>query len=311
MNNRKIIVFGGSGFIGQHLVKAMKSSGEEVTVFCRDTKVRFAAKNVLLVKGDITDYSAVEKNIIGKDVVINLASLMQHDSGFDPFLDLDVNCRGQLNILEARRKKNSDSVFISIGTRSQFGKVSSKDLPIKEEHCQGPVSIYGLHKSAAEGYCSLYKRAFGLKSVTLRLPQVYGPIIAGTDSHNFVDKFIRLALKDGKFTVYGYGRDIKDLIYVDDVSDAIRKVMNNGISDGAYNIGSGKKITLKEIAAKIVSACGKGSFELAPFAKGKKEFELGSFYFDISRAKKELKWAPKVKFNEGIIKTIQSYRQGS
>lgn len=307
IRNKKILLIGGSGFIGLNAAKALSELEADITILCKNPEkiknIGFC-RNFKIIKGDVSDYDSVEKNIMNKDVIINFASVVSSGSSFDAFEDIKTNLAGQLNVLEARKKLNQKSRYIFIGSRAQFGRVKEKDLPIKEDCPQNPISLYGIHKSAAENYCSLYYRAFGLKSIIIRLPQVYGPSLTNEETHSIIDKFIKKALKSEEFYVYGYGKDIKDLIYVDDVVEFITKVLNSGIENDIFNVGSGKKIRLKEIAKKIVDLCGSGSFRLAPFRKGTENFELGSCYFDISNAKK-FGWKPNVGIDEGIKKTIK------
>ena len=312
MAYKKVLLIGGSGFIGLHLAKKLAELGFDVSIFCRDVnnikKLHFA-KNIKLVKGDICDYGSVEKNIKGQDVIINLASVVNHGSSFDPYKDIDVNCKGQINVLEARRKINKDSKYIFFGTRSQFGILKEPSQPVNEDCCQRPTSLYGINKQAAEYYCNLYRRAFGLKSIIIRLSQVYGPSLSGEQTHSVLDKFIKSALKNETFYVNGYGNDIKDLVYIEDVVDLIMRVIKSSVEDGTFNAGSNAKVTLKEVAVKIVSICKSGKFRLVPFPKDIADFELGSFYFDISKTRKAFGWRPKISLGEGLKRTVEFHKR--
>lgn len=311
LKGKKILIIGGTGFVGMHLAKRLSEVPCRVCIFGRNIgnakKLEFA-KEIEIIEGDIADYKSIEKSVKNKDAIINLAAVVQDYAEFDPYLDLEVNCKGQLNILEARKKINQNAKYIFIGSRTQFGKVKKKDLPVSEGLCQRPISLYGIHKHTAESYCGLYERAFNLKSVILRFPQVYGPSLAGKNDHSIVDRFIRKALKNEEFHVNGYGKDIKDLIYVEDVIDLIVLVLESEIEEGAFNAGSGEKIRLTEIAEKIIKLCKSGSYKPVPFPEELVNFELGGFYFDISKAKKAFNWSPKTKIEEGLKKTIEFYR---
>ena len=199
-------------------------------------------------------------------------------------------------------------MLVALSTRSQFGIVDEKSLPAKEDCCQNPISIYGINKMTAEYYCRLYRSAFGIKSVIIRLPQVYGPSIIEESSHNFIEKFIKCSLSGKEFDVYGYGKDLKDVIYVEDVVSLILKAIESKSEGGIYNAGSGSKISLLEIANKVVKICKKGKFRLCGFPKETEKFEMRSFYFDISKASKEFGWKPKIGIDEGIKRTVKSLR---
>lgn len=311
MNCKKVLVIG-AGFIGTHLCEALSSLNIETTVLSKSIdkikNLKFSGK-LKLIKGDILDYDLVEKCVKGKDCIINLASVVNHYSDFDPYADLDVNCRGQINVLEARKKINPNSRYIFIGSRTQFGIVGNKNLPVKEDGCQRPISLYGIHKQTAENYCYLYKRAFDLDSIILRLPQVYGPSLTHSETHSILDKFIKKAMKNEAFQVNGYGRDIKDFVYIDDVVDLIIKVLKSNVNDGTFNIGSGKKTRLIDIAKKIIKICGSGHYKTVPFPKDIEKFELGDFYFDISKISRQFKWKPKIDLDDGIKKTIEFYKR--
>ena len=309
---QKILLIGGSGFIGLHLARSLSSSNE-VCIFCKNPgKLRNLAflKNVQFIGGDVAVYDDVENSVRGKDVIINLASVVNAHADFDAFEDLEVNCRGTINILEARKNINPNSRCIFIGTRAQFGRVKEKELPVSEDYPQNPISLYGIHKSAAESYCGLYKRAFGICSIVLRLPQVYGPSLNLEETHSIIDKFARKAMNGGQVNVYGYGNDLKDLLFVDDFTELIARILKSNVDDGVFNVGSGKKIKLGDIAKKIVAACKSGSFKLAGFPKEKIPFELGSFYFDISKVSREFSWKPKTGIDEGIKKVVDFYKRG-
>lgn len=313
LKNKKILLIGGSGFIGLHLAKRLLELGSNVSICSNDisnTKELDFAKKNKLIKGDITDYNFIEESIKDKDFIINLAAIVQDKGNFDPYHDLEVNCKGQLNILESRKKVNPNSKYIFLGTRTQFGMMEEKDLPVSDGQCQKPISLYGIHKQTAENYCKLYERAFNLKSIILRFSQVYGPSLTNENTHSIIGKFIKKAMQNELFYVNGFGKDIKDVLYIDDAIDLIIKILESDIKEGDFNAGSGNKIKLIEIAEKIVYLCGSGSFEAVPFPKNTEKFELGSFYFNISKVKKTFKWEPKTKLGDGIRKTIDFYKKG-
>lgn len=311
LKDKKILLIGGSGFIGSHLAKRLVKLNSDITIFCRNfdkIKKLMFAKKIKFVKGDVANYDDIKENIKNKNIIINLAAIVQDNADFDPYSDLEINCKGQINILEARKVCNPKSIYIFIGSRAQFGKVEEKDLPVSESYCQKPISLYGMHKQVAENYCKLYERAFNLKSMILRLPQVYGPSLTKEEPHRIIDMFIKKAIRDEEFYVNGYGSDIKDLIYIDDVINLIVKILKSDIKDGVFNVGSGEKVKLIDIAKKVVALSGSGKFKLVPFQQDIIKFELGGFYFDISKVKKTFKWKPKTKIGAGLKKIIKFYK---
>lgn len=311
MEQKKILILGGSGFIGSHLAKKLVAEKMDVTIMCRNPEeIRSieAFRGVTLTKGDTSQYEDVVAAIQNKDIVVNLATVVYNTGKFDPYTDLEINCKGQINTLEAIRLNSPKAQYIYIGSSMQFGKVDEKDLPVSESHPQSPVSLYGVHKTAAEAYCRVYERAYGLLSVIMRLPPVYGPTITGNPTRSVIEMFVKKALRGESFRVNGFGEDLKDFIYIDDVIDALLAVIRMRIHCGIYNIGSGAGVKFAEVAHMIIDECGTGSYELVPFPPELENFEVGSFYFDISKAKNELGWTPNNDIREGVKKMVTFYK---
>jgi len=313
LKGKKVILIGGSGFIGSHLAKRLAELDADITIFCKNPgrikKLPFQnANKIKAIRGDVANYDSVKDSIKNQDVIINLAAIVQDNAGFEPYADIETNCKGQINILEARKRFNPKSIYIFLGSRAQFGKVEEKDLPVSEEHCQAPISLYGIHKQTAENYCKLYKRAFNLKSIIIRLPQVYGTSLTKEETDRIIDKIVKKAVKNEEFLVNGYGRDIKDLIYIDDLTDLLIKILNSDIEDGIFNAGSGEKIKLIDIAKKVIALSNSGSFRIVRFPESIAKFELGSLYFDISKVKRAFKWEPKTTIDIGLKKMINFYK---
>ncbi len=289
--SKKILILGGNGFIGLHLQKRL--ANEDV---------------VVTVGGDVTNYEDVASKIKDQDIIINLATVVQTIGNFDAYKDLNVNCLGQINILEARKNINPNSKYIYFGSSLQFGRIDPKDLPIPEDYPQRPLSLYGSHKVTAENYCLVYKKAYNLDSIILRMPPIYGPSLDGKETRSLVEKFIKIALGNGNFTANNFGEDIKDFVYVDDVIEAIIKVIESPVQNAIYNLGSGCGLKLVEISQMILDECQGGTMELVPYPPDRVAFESGSFCFDISKIKKELGWAPKVDIKEGIKRMVEFYK---
>lgn len=312
MEQKKILILGGSGFIGSHLTKKLVEQKAQVTIVCRnpeEIKNIEAFRDVTLVKGDTTKYEDVVAHTPGKDIVINLATVVYNTGKFDPYADLEINCRGQINILEALRNSNPTAQYIYMGSSMQFGRIDAKDLPVSEGHPQAPVSLYGVHKATAEAYCRVYERTYGLSSVVVRLPPVYGPGITGKETRSVVEMFIKKALRNEPFKVNGFGEDLKDFIYIDDVVSALIVIMSSSVRSGTYNVGSGTGVKFADVAKMIVDECKTGSYELVPFPAELEKFEVGSLYFDITKIRTELGWSPHVDIREGIKRMVAFYKK--
>ncbi len=311
LQQKRILILGGSGFIGSHLAERLVSENAQVSILCRDphdmrnTPAFFGTS---LVPGEITRYEDVEKLTRNQDIVINLATVVCSTQKLHPYVDLEVNCKGQINVLEALRNNNPSARYIYPGSSMQFGRVPIKDLPVAEDYVQSPISMYAVHKQTAENYCKVYKRAYGLSSVVVRFPPIYGPSITGKKTRSIIELFIKKSLAGESFQVNGFGEDLKDFIYIDDVVDALVCVIKSSIREGTYHIGSGTSIKLAEVARLIVEECKTGNYELVPFPQELANFEVGSFYFDISKIRAELGWEPRIDIREGIKKMVDFYR---
>ena len=311
MKNKKILILGGSGFVGSHLVGKLVAQKADVTVLCRnpeEIKNIPAFKGARLAQGDITRYEDVAQRVQDQDIIVNLATVVYNTGIFKPYIDLEINCKGQINVLEARKNVNPDAQYIYIGSSMQFGRVNEKDLPISEDYCQTPISLYGTHKVAAEAgprarevrtLCDICCRSF---------PPLYGPSLTGKETRSIIEKFIKKILRNETFNVNGFGEDLKDFLYVDDVVDVLMRIMESPIREGAYHAGSGVGVKFADVARMIVQECKTGNYELVPFPKELDPFEVGSFYFDISKIKKELGWSPKIDIREGIKRMVAFYK---
>ena len=158
----KILVIGGTGYIGLKLVKKLVDLNLDVTIMSRNVSefesIDFLKKTTL-IRGDVTKVGDVKTAVKNKDCVINLAAIINKYGDIkDSLYDLKVNCVGQINVLESLRLTNLKAKYIFMGSRAQFGRVAIKDLPIRENYPKNPISLYGIHKQTSEGYCHLYNK---------------------------------------------------------------------------------------------------------------------------------------------------------
>jgi UDP-glucose 4-epimerase len=198
--------------------------------------------------------------------------------------------------------------IVFAGTRNQYGKALY--LPVDEKHIQEPTDINGINSIAAEKYHLLYNRIYGIKTVSIRMTNTFGPRHQMKHSKQGVlNWFIRL-LMDGKtIKLFGDGSQIRDVNYVDDVVDACLICVKSSKATGeAYNLG-GQAITLKEFVEKVIEILGKGRYEIVKFPKDRKSIEIGNYVADIKKIKEQLGWQPKISVEEGIKRTVEYYRK--
>jgi len=319
--NKKVLITGGAGFIGSNLAIKLVETGALVTVVDALIEgyggnifnLKPVAKKVKWFKGDIREKRIIDKIIRGKEIIFNLAGTLSHiDSMTDPMTDLSINCQAQLSLLESVRKYNPSARIVFAGTRNQYGK--AKYLPVDEEHPQEPTDINGINNIAAEKYHLLYTRVYGIKSVSLRMTNTYGPRHQMRHSRQGVlNWFIRQILDGERVILYGEGNQIRDVNYVSDVVEALMTV---GASDKgwgeAYNLG-GTPVSLIDFVkktAEIVKTINSNfSLDLTvkPFPKDRKKIEIGDYIASWKKINKIYGWKPKVDLTQGLRKTIEYY----
>ena len=315
---KEILITGGLGFIGSNLAIRLHELEAKITII--DSLIEDYGGNLFNIEpirdkvdvntADVRDISSMQYLVKDKDFIFNLAGQVSHlDSMADPFTDLEINCRSQLSILEACRKNNKDVRIIYTGTRQQYGKPDY--LPVDENHLMHPTDVNGINKMAGEWYHILYNNVYGIRATSLRLINTFGPRqLLKHNRQGFIGWFNRLILDNEKIQIFGDGGQLRDLNYVSDVVDAL---LTAGASDKAwgsvYNLGSKKPISLKDLVELMIRINGSGTYEAIPFPENRKKIDIGSFYSDYSKIKKDLGWAPKVSLEEGFKKTFDYYRE--
>ena len=290
-----VMVTGGAGFIGRHLVKALRERGHEVFSFDIREDPRY----------DITNYEILRKCVEAwkPDVVFHLAANPRVDVSFkDPLADLSINVLGTLNLLRALEGRPPRLVFIS--TAHVYGE--PQYLPIDERHPICPMSPYAISKYAAERYCLTYGRRRGIEVVVMRLFNTYGP----GQNLGFVipDLIHRLLENPDRLVVYGTGEEVRDFIYVSDVVSALIKAMEHGEEGECYNVGSGSGVSISELVSLLIEAIGVRPREVV-FTKKGGTGRPNAIIADISKARRSLKWEPVVGLKEGLKRTVESMRE--
>lgn len=323
--NKKVLITGGLGFIGSNLAIKLVETGADVSIV--DSMIPSYGGNLFNIKpiedkvkvnfSDIRDSHSMNRLVREKDIIFNLAGTLSHiDSMTDPMTDLEINCRAQLSLLESVRKYNPNARIIFAGTRNQYGK--AKYLPVDEDHPQTPTDINGINNIAAEKYHLMYTKVYGIKTVSLRMTNTYGPRHQMRHSRQGVlNWFIRQILDGEEVVLFGGGKQRRDVNYVDDVIEALLLVAQSKTGWGeAYNLG-GIAISLSDFVKKTINIAGKLQNEVRPrmecvskpFTAERKRIEVGDYIADWTKMKKTYGWKPKVTLDEGIRKTIDYYRK--
>jgi CDP-paratose 2-epimerase len=322
------LVTGGAGFIGSNYVNRLLERGERVTIFdnlarsgsqknlfwLRET---FGEKAFRLVVGDIRDSEAVNEAAATADVIVHLAAQVAvTTSVVSPREDFDTNALGTFNVLEAARLNQRGPVVLYASTNKVYGGMEDvgvveedlhyryTDFPdgISERQSLDFHSPYGCSKGSGDQYVRDYHRIYGLPTVVLRQSCIYGPRQFGMEDQGWVAWFVIAANAGKPITIYGDGKQVRDLLFVDDLLNmydaAIEKIETS--AGQVYNVGGGSKNTISiwtEFAPYLEKLTGrKIPIEHADWRPGDQRI----FVSDISKAKNELGWQPRVEVEEGI-----------
>jgi len=322
------LITGGCGFIGTSLIAYLLNENPNANIRVLDNLsvgtredlsevVAFLEKNPLsldghpkgveLIVGDIADYGTCIKCCYGIDVVVHLAgNTGVAPSVEDPRQDMEANVIGTFNVLEASRQAEV-SKFIFASSGAPLGEV---EPPVHEEKVPRPVSPYGASKLAGEGYCSAYCRTYGLKTVSLRFGNVYGP--RSKHKNSVVAKFIKQALNGESLEIYGDGSQTRDFIYIDDLIQAIMLASEVDIGGEVFQIATYSETTIDEITQKIKDLVEHDlGIEVSVTFGEPRLGDVKRNYADISKARKVLGYEPKFDLDAGLKHTFEYFKKRS
>jgi len=315
---RSVLVTGGLGFIGSNVARRLVEYGARVTLV--DSMVSAYGGNAFNIQdiedkvnvniADVRDEHSMAFLVRNRDLIFNLAGQVSHiDSMEDPYTDLEINVRAQLSILEACRKNNRDVKIVYTSTRQLYGRPNY--LPVDEMHLAQPVDANGVNKLCGELYHILYNNVYGVRAVSLRLTNTYGPgQLIKHSRQGFIGWFIRQIVEGSEIQIFGDGTQLRDFNFVDDVVDAMMLVAAAPDADGQiFNLGAEQSIDLRSLVELMIEINGGGSYRLVPFPAEKKGIDIGDFHADFSKIKSTLGWSPRTTLREGLRKTIEYYRK--
>jgi UDP-glucose 4-epimerase len=315
----RALVTGGLGFLGSHLAQRLVELGADVTIV--DSlipeyggnlhNVREIEDRVRINLSDIRDPWSIRTLVKGQDYIFNLAGQVSHiDSMEDPATDLDINGKAQLSLLEACRHHNPEAVVVFAASRQQYGR--PQFVPVTEDHPLVPVDVNGINLIAGESYHLLYHDVYGIPAASLRLTNTYGPhLLMKHGRQGFITVFIRRALEGQGLSVFGDGSQLRDFTYVSDAVDAFLATALTPAAFGkALNVGGIEPVSLLQVAELCQELAGQGgTVEKAPWPPDREKIDIGSIYVDHSRLTELTGWEPTVDLLEGLMRTLEFYRE--
>jgi UDP-glucose 4-epimerase len=260
---------------------------------------------------DVRDEHSMPFLVQGQDYLFNLAGQTSHlDSMQDPRTDLEINCRAQLSILEVCRLHNPGIKIVFASTRQIYGKPDY--LPVDERHILRPADVNGINKMAGEWYHILYNNVYGIRACALRLTNTYGPRMRVKDARQtFLGIWIKQLLEGASVEVWG-GEQLRDFTYVDDAVEAFLLGATRAEAAGqVFNFGGCEAINLRDLAKLLIKVNSGGEFRLREFPADRKRIDIGDYYADDRRIRSGLGWAPKVRLEEGLTRTLDYFRRHS
>jgi len=335
----KIMVTGGAGFIGSHVAEYYANKGYDVIIFDNFMRTKILGKftntalynwnylknkypDIKLVKGDIRDFNELKRAAKEVDVIIHTAGQVAVTTSLkNPRLDFEINALGTLNVLEVARI--NDSVMILCSTNKVYGENVNK-IPVIEKETRYeyvdprykngipetfPIDLtahspYGCSKLAADIYTQDYAYTYGLKTAVFRMSCIYGERQFGVEDQGWVAWFTIATLTNRQITIYGNGKQVRDVLYVSDLVRAFDYFIQSKLKHEVFNIGGGPENTLSllELVNLLKELTGiKPKIKFSTWRPADQKVYIS----DISKAKNLLKWAPTINPREGVKKLVR------
>lgn len=304
-----VLVTGGAGFIGSHIVDRLLSDGFEVTVV--DTLSTGRLENVAhhqgkngfhFIKGDIRNFDLVKNTLRNVDAVFHEAALVGMTCSVeDPVLANEVNVTGTLNLLKACVDSDVKR-FVYASSAAVYGKTEA--LPHHEDLTPQPISPYGASKLAAENYVKVFYETYGLETVCLRYFNVYGPRQTFSPYSGVITIFINRLLSNQPPIIYGDGEQTRDFIDVQDIVDAsMLGLIKKGAVGQVFNVATGVATTVNQLANVLQEIMGKT--RLKPVYMNPRMGEIRHSYANVSKARRFLGFNSKISLKDGLAKLVE------
>jgi len=295
----KVLVTGGSGFIGSHVVDKLRGKGVKVRVY--DGIMPTYREDIEYYQGSILDRNTLGFAMNGIDAVMHLAAIADVKDVFgEPLKSEAINVRGAINVLEAAKNAKVGKVIYG-STTWVYSEAESNDVD-ETTPLHAPSHFYTATKLAGEYYCQSYNKLYGLDVTILRYGIPYGP---GARDGAVIPIFVKKALNGEVLTIAGDGSQFRKFVYVEDLAEGNVLALKSIASNKTYNLDGIEKITIKQIAETIQKIIGNVKIEYVPARTG----DFSGKEISSELAKSELDWEPRIKFEEGLRRYIIWYKE--
>lgn len=296
----KILVLGGNGFIGSHLVDKLLFEGHVVRVFDKNGEhYRKALPNVEYHLGEFGNRGLLSDALVGIDIVVHLISTtLPKTSNDDPVFDIQSNVVETLFLLEQCVARKVKKIVFSSSGGTVYG--IPQIVPVPEEHPTNPICSYGIGKLTIEKYLNLYKQLYNIDYVIIRPSNPYGERQNPFGIQGAIPVFLGKILRNEPISIWGTGSVVRDYIYIEDLINAIYCTIKQNVNSRVYNIGSGQGHSLNDLLTimKNVTGC---NFTVS--YTNSRSYDVPEIYLGITRASNELNWKPTISLEHGIKNT--------
>jgi UDP-glucose 4-epimerase len=303
MQRKQILVTGGGGFIGKHLVARLLDQDHSVTVL-DIAPPEISNPNLIYISGSFLDTDLVASSMKGTDVLYHLAATkFPQTANANPITDISENIIGSARLFEAAVKCGVERTIFCSSGGTVYGATDA--VPIHEDQPTNPIAAYGVSKLSIENYLNFFGRQGDMKTVSLRVANPYGPEQNVKNAQGALTTFCHKATSGQQIEIWGDGLVERDYIFICDVIDAFVACLDADLDGRPINIGSGKGVSLNTILDEIRQVWGaKLDVEYLPG----RAFDVPKNYLDINRAARILNWTPRTTMRDGIAQTLEYMR---
>jgi UDP-glucose 4-epimerase len=309
----KTLIIGGAGFLGSNLVLAcLNDPAAKVTVLdsldphflSSRESLRDVEDSIRFIQGDLLDEALLSELVKGQDVIFNCAAQTSHPLSIrEPLLDVQINCGGNLKLLEAVRRFNPGAAVVYPSSSTVIGKALMET--VDEDHWERPLEIYSANKSAAEKYYHIYHTVHGLRTAVVRFANLYGPAGKNSPDFGFINYFIAQAAGRNALRVFGDGGQMRNVMYVEDAVSALQiaAVQCDKLAGKSWFATGDEHLSVLEIAEAVTAEFSAPAVECVPWPAERKSIEIENVRFSSIRFRTLTRWKPTVPFAEGLKHT--------